>query len=1226
MTEDLVVAAPPELAQTTSTGPLLRLVPLAMSIATLIAMAATYVSGAPSARNPTMLILPATMSLSLMVMAVSARGRRRGAGLDQDRVGYLQYLSELRQRVTEIAAAQRISSNRTHPEPDTVWTLIGGSRMWERRPADADFCRIRIGLGTQPLATRLVAAPLPPPHRSDPVTVNALRRFLEAHARVTDVPIAIALHGAGVVTIGGDPARVRALLRAMVCQLAVLHGPDQLLVAAVVSDRNRPGWEWLKWLPHNQHPSHHDEVGAERMVYPNITQASAAFDAVALPVMVIVDTDEHGKQLPAGVTVLEVGRGPDGTQVVVKRAGETTTLTRPDELDQASALVCARLLAPHRCGDRAGGHPGDWARMLGIGEIATYHPVSHWHKRNQRERLCVPIGATADGSPVLLDIKEPAARGMGPHGLCIGATGSGKSELLRTVALGMMVRNSPEVLNLLLIDFKGGATFLDLEKAPHVAAVITNLADQAPLVARMGEALAGEMNRRQHLLRTAGNFVSVAAYEDARRRGAGLAALPTLFIIVDEFAELLSQHPDFAEVFVAIGRLGRSLGMHLLLASQRLEEGRLRGLEAHLSYRVCLKTLSAIESRTALGTLDAFELPNTPGSGLLSSPTAELTRFETAFVSGPVPAGPPDADSVALPAAVRPFTSEATGDVRTGGADGADTATGPTVLQTVLDRIAGHGPRAHQVWLPPLDRAPALASLLSDGAAEHAELAVPIGVVDRPFDQSRTPLTIDLTAAAGNVAVVGAPQSGKSTTLSTLITALAATHDPDLVQFYCLDFGGGALAAVRDLPHVGAVAGRGEPDLIRGIVAELESCLRTRESLFGEQGIDSIAAYRRLRADSGAQRLADLFVVIDGWATLCHEFEELQEPITALAGQGLSYGLHVVVSATRWAHLRGSLKDQLGTRIELRLGDPADSEVDRRGARQVPRDRPGRGLCDDGMHMMIALPNVAEVVVSQQHAGSGAPAVPLLPQRVEHRDVVEAAGAALSGRILLGLQQRRLQPVAVDFEHHAHLLILGDNACGKSSALRTLCREITRTKTAAQARLFLVDFRRELLGLSESEYLGGHAIAAGGLGAFLPGLVELLRARMPAPDLSQARLRDRSWWSGPEIYLMVDDYDLVCTSAGNPLLALLEYLPYATDLGLHLIVARRSGGATRALFEPLLAALRDFGCMALMMSGRCDEGPLFGSGRPMPLPPGRAVLVTRAGDERLVQVAWTEPG
>src|SRR5208337_3424028 len=149
-------------------------------------------------------------------------------------------------------------------------------------------------------------------------------------------------------------------------------------------------------------------------------------------------------------------------------------------------------------------------------------------------------------------------------------TGSGKSELLRTVALGMIARNSPEVINLLLIDFKGGATFLDLARSPHVAAVITNLAEEAPLVARMRDALAGEMNRRQQLL--GAGCTGVAAYDRARLAGRKLTALPTLFIIVDEFSELLSQHPDFADMFVAIGRLGRSLGMHLLLASQRLDE------------------------------------------------------------------------------------------------------------------------------------------------------------------------------------------------------------------------------------------------------------------------------------------------------------------------------------------------------------------------------------------------------------------------------------------------------------------------------------------------------------------------------------------------------------------------------------------------------------------------------------------------------------------------------
>ena len=168
----------------------------------------------------------------------------------------------------------------------------------------------------------------------------------------------------------------------------------------------------------------------------------------------------------------------------------------------------------------------------------------------------------------------------------------------------------------MLVDFKGGATFLDSGRAPHVAAVITNLADEAPLVARMRDALAGEINRRQQMLRAAGNFVSVAAYEQARGRARRWPPLPTLFIIVDEFSELLSQHPDFAELFVAIGRLGRSLGMHLLLASQRLDEGRLRGLEAHLSYRICLKTLSAGESRAVLGTPDAYQLPEHAGRGL----------------------------------------------------------------------------------------------------------------------------------------------------------------------------------------------------------------------------------------------------------------------------------------------------------------------------------------------------------------------------------------------------------------------------------------------------------------------------------------------------------------------------------------------------------------------------------------------------------------------------------
>lgn len=894
-TADILVAPPPELRRSEPSSLLIRLLPVVMSVATVGVMVTVFLPGSPATRHPTFLAFPMMMLVSLVVTAVTGRGRRHVSGIHNDRVDYLGYLSVLRTSVTQTAAAQHVSLNWTHPDPATLWTLIGGPRMWERRPGAADFCRIRVGVGSAPLATRLVVGQLPPAQRADPVTRAALRCFLAAHATIADAPIAIPLRVGGPIAIDGDPTKVRGLLRAMICQLAVWHSPEELLIAGVVSDRNRAHWDWLKWLPHNQHPNACDALGPAPMVYSTLAEMQNALAATVLAhVVAIVDTAERGNGAITGVITIEVGARRDGAPPVVRCAGEVTALACPDQLEPQDALVCARRLAAHRVGHsgRTFIRGSGWAELVGIGDVAAFDPSTLWRNVNQHDRLRVPIGVTPDGTAVQLDIKEAAEQGMGPHGLCVGATGSGKSELLRTIALGMMARNSPEVLNLLLVDFKGGATFLDLAGAPHVAAVITNLAEEAPLVARMQDALAGEMSRRQQLLRMAGHLVSVTAYQRARQTGAQLPCLPILFIVVDEFSELLSQHPEFVDVFLAIGRVGRSLGMHLLLASQRLDEGRLRGLETHLSYRMCLKTWSASESRNVLGTQDAYQLPNTPGAGLLQTGTGELIRFQTAFVSGPLPVAPP---------------------------------------------------------------------------------------------------------------------------------------------------------------------------------------------------------------------------------------------------------------------------------------------------------------------------------------------IPLLPARVDYDSVVARAGDELGAHILLGLEERRGQPVAVDFGRHPHLLVLGDNECGKTAALRTLCREIVRTHTAARAQLLIVDFRHTLLDVIESEHMGGYVSSPAALGAKLSSLVDLLQARMPAPDVSQAQLRARSWWSGPDIYVVVDDYDLVAVSSGNPLMVLLEYLPHARDLGLHLVVARRSGGAARALFEPVLASLRDLGCRALLMSGRPDEGALFGSSRPMPLPPGRGILVTGAGDEQLVQVAWSPP-
>ncbi|HEX3285252.1 MAG TPA: type VII secretion protein EccCa [Mycobacterium sp.] len=1245
---DVVVQAPPDVPCDMLVNPLTRLLPVAMVVASAGMMAVYLTSGAGTVRNPMFMFFPVMMIVSLIGnVALGSRGGSRTAEINQDRRDYLRYLESVDAVVTKTVEAQRFSLDWQLPRPDGLWMLVGGRRMWERRPDDSDFGHARVGLGTQCLSTRLVPPELGPADQLDPVTSTELHRLMHTRSTVADLPVAVALRELAAITVHGDMRAARGLLRAVLCQLAVLHNPDHVRIAAVIDPLTACDWDWLKWLPHHQHPHAVDEIGSARMAYDSLaTACDAVAGCGATYTVIVVDggliTRDEKPFQPSGLrgaTIVELGVTCDdiatrtrlrltvsADKLTAQRDVGEKFLARPDTMTTGQALACARRISSFRpaaaspVGAAGVSQTIAWSALMGIADVGLVDPALHWRTRAADHMLRVPIGVSEHGEPLELDIKEAAANGMGPHGLCIGATGSGKSEFLRTLTLGMIVAHPPEALNLVLVDFKGGATFLGLERAPHVAAVITNLADEAHLVARMKDALAGEMNRRQELLRAAGNFANVAEYDRARRRDRGLAPLPVLFIVVDEFSELLSQHPDFTELFIAIGRLGRSLGIHLLLASQRLDEGRLRGLESHLSYRVCLQTFSTSESRAVLGVPDAYHLPSTPGAAYLKTGSDEPVRFQTAYVSGPYePSARRTCELTATPMP-RLFTAAAVGRVICDIGESAGELPGqrPTVLETVLDRLEHRGSPAHQVWLPPLADSPMLDDVLRQ-VGTRASLAVPIGVVDCPYEQRRDLLVAQLGGSAGNVAVVGGPRSGKSTALRTLIVALAESHTPRDVQVYCLDFGGGVLATLRSLPHVGSVAGRHDGELVRRNVVQLQSLLRAREA--------------RRSSDESADHedtYGDVFLVIDGWATIRQEFDTLEASITALAAQGLSYRIHVVVSASRWAEIRPALKDQIGTRIELRLGDPSESEMDRKRARQLAQSPPGRGITREGREFAIALPgsdDATAVRLRMLHGNCVAPRVDLLPARVNHNLLSARSNPPQpSTRILLGIGENELRSVAVDFAAEAHLVILGEGECGKTSTLRMLCREIARTNTPDSAQLFIADFRRTLLGVVESDHVTGYTPSAVAMTSKLAVLLERLQARMPGPDVSQSQLRSRSWWSGPEIYLVVDDYDLVAGANGtNPLAPLVDFLPYAKDLGLHVVVARRSGGAARAMFDPVLARLRDLGCMGLMMSASPDEGVLMGSARPAKLPPGRGTLITRSQPEQLVQVAWSDP-
>ncbi|WP_327033647.1 type VII secretion protein EccCa [Micromonospora ureilytica] len=1306
---ELPVEAPPEIPVVTG-GRWQQMLMLLPMLGGTVAMAMMFGRGGGAYSY----VVGGMFGLSSLAMLVTSWGSASGTPKKSEMMAarreYLRHLATLRRRVRRTAGQQRAGLYYRHPDPGRLWSTVDSHRVWERRPADPDFAVVRVALGPQTLATPLVPPVTRPLEELEPMTAGALRRFLDAYSVVPDLPVALSLRSfarvhvrpagrgrATTPTTGGPPTgdpAAQALVRAVLTQLAVFHAPDELLVAVCAGPERRACWEWVKWLPHAHHPGRTDALGPVRLVTSSAAELEALLaDVLATRsrfspagsatdgphVVVVLDggdltgaSDLTGDGGIDAVTVLDLDTPPprllDRYALLLELHGRRlhswssdghAEVGTADQLDLADAEAVARRLAPLRLAGAARGPDAPLQadlglpELLGLGDPESFTAEQGWLPRSARDRLRVPIGVGADGGAIELDLKESAQDGMGPHGLLIGATGSGKSELLRTLVLGLAATHSSEQLNFVLVDFKGGATFTSFDRLPHTAAVITNLADALPLVDRMVDAINGELVRRQELLRRAGNFASVRDYERARAAGSPLAPLPSLLLICDEFSELLSAKPDFIDLFVQIGRLGRSLGVHLLLASQRLEEGRLRGLDTHLSYRIGLRTFSALESRTVLGVADAHELPRSPGHGYLRAGTDPLARFKAAYVSGAVRRrAASGGDAAEGGARLLTFTThvvpvpEPTAPVVP---VVVEEEGGRTLLDLLVDRLVGQGPPAHQVWLPPLGQPPALDELLGPvevhprrgltvGNPElHGALGVPMAVVDKPLEQRRDLLWLALDGAAGHVAVVGAPQSGKSTALRTLICALALTHTPAEVQVYCLDFGGGGLAALRDLPHVGGVTGRADPTAVRRTVGEMTTLLVDRERRFAELGVESMAAYRQRRAAAGtagqpgADPYGDVFLVIDGWSTIRGEYDDLEPLVTDLATRGLSYGLHVVATALRWLDFRPAIRDLFGSRLELRLGDPADSLVARRAAANVP-ERSGRGVTAEGLHFLTALPQLgaaggdtADLVkrAADGWAGPPAPRVRLLPPVLPYADLDLTSTTGL--RLPIGIAEADLRPVLLDFASEPHFVVFGDSECGKSSFLRALATSIITRFTPEQARVILVDYRRSLLGAIETPHLIGYGTAAAHTADLVESAAGYLERRAPGPEVTPQQLRDRSWWSGPELFVLVDDYDLVATGPANPLHALEEHLPHARDIGLHLVLARRSGGAGRAQYEPIVQRLRELSTSGLVMAGNPEEGALVGPVRPGPLPPGRGRLVTRREGVRLVQLAQLPP-
>lgn len=646
--------------------------------------------------------------------------------------------------------------------------------------------------------------------------------------------------------------------------------------------------------------------------------------------------------------------------------------------------------------------------------------------------------------------------------------------------------------------------------------------------------------------------------------------------------------------------------------------------------------------------------------------------FTNSFTPLEVSVGGPDIEPVVAQPNGEVLESD---DIEGGEDEDEEGVRTPKVGTVIIDQLRKIKFEPYRLWQPPLTQPVAIDDLVNRflGRPWHKEygsacnLVFPIGIIDRPYKHDQPPWTVDTSGPGANVLILGAGGSGKTTALQTLICSAALTHTPQQVQFYCLAYSSTALTTVSRIPHVGEVAGPTDPYGVRRTVAELLALVRERKRSFLECGIASMEMFRRRKFGGEAgpvpdDGFGDVYLVIDNYRALAEENEVLIEQVNVIINQGPSFGVHVVVTADRESELRPPVRSGFGSRIELRLAAVEDAKLVRsRFAKDVPV-KPGRGMVavnyvrldsdpQAGLHTLVARPalgstpdNVFEcdsvVAAVSRLTSAQAPPVRRLPARfgveqvreLASRDTRQGVGA---GGIAWAISELDLAPVYLNFAENSHLMVTGRRECGRTTTLATIMSEIGRLYAPGassapppapgrpSAQVWLVDPRRQLLTALGSDYVERFAYNLDGVVAMMGELAAALAGREPPPGLSAEELLSRSWWSGPEIFLIVDDIQQLPPGFDSPLHKAVPFVNRAADVGLHVIVTRTFGGWSSAGSDPMLRALYQANAPLLVMDADPDEGFIRGKMKGGPLPRGRGLLM--AEDTGVfVQVAATE--
>ncbi|MGH8960950.1 MAG: FtsK/SpoIIIE domain-containing protein [Jatrophihabitantaceae bacterium] len=1177
--EEIAVPAEPGSGHPQRIGWVAALVPAAAGVALAVSLHA-----------PQFLLFALLSPIAIVGTALGDRLHWRGERR-RLQARYRDELAASRRSIARALARESRHRRTRDPDPATIWRTarLPSVRLWERGREDAGLLRARLGLGEVASLTRV----------RDGDSVGAA-------ANLRGVPVTVDL-GAGPLGLSGPREVTLGEARWVIGQLVTHVGPADLELVLLLSAESEVAWRWARWLPHLRGRVAFDRDGRQAML-AELTElgerraAHAGPDGRWLGGRLLVLVDHEGEPAQAarlaevlcdgvrlGITALylEVRRGglPSACTSVAGVVGETgsrlqvsgsgvepgRTFGQPVVADRVSerwAESLARALAPLRDpGSRREECLPQSCRLvplLGPTTPTADSVLAGW--RAAGPGLATTLGVAADG-PITIDLVRD-----GPHALVAGTTGAGKSELLRSLVAGLAARYPPESVAFVLIDYKGGAAFADCARLPHTVGSVTDL--DAHLAERALRSLERELTVREEL------FAGCGARDlDGYRAASPDHRLPRLIIVIDEFAELVAELDDFVSGLVGIARRGRSLGVHLVLATQRPGGVVSPEIRANTALRVCLRVTDPVESRDVMDAEGAATISRRqPGRAYLRLPGAPAVLLQTAQVSGGAASGPPEAVRVVplddwrrLPADTRP--------------PGADTDLHLLVEAARAAAVRSGRPPPRSPWLAPLPDRIALGRLALGRLDSGSATGIAVGLCDLPRLQQQSPLIVDLDAG-GSLLLVGGPGSGRTSAVLTLAIAAATELPPDRLHVYAIDWSGGGLDPLERLPHCGSLLGT-DIAAAATLVTRLAAEVTDRR--------------RRLSRDPGTS-LPRALCVLDGWDAFAtaadeHDGGRTVEALCGLLRAGPSVGLTVAITGDRGA-LSVRLSSCVATKLLLRLTDRADYALAGLNERSVPASLPpGRAVrASDGVEVHLAHlgadPSPAErgrcldaaLARWARHARGSPPPIRVRPLP-DHVSLAELPGAdsmlgdgSAPDGVVLGLGGDAGDPVVVDlFAGTGRLLVAGPPRSGRSSVLRCAFRQLVGTGCAL--------------------------VVAAPARSPLATLAECRSTRLVTPDDVTARaptVENRT-------VLLVDDVEaFLDTPAGDWLTGWIR-----TAVPGLAVVAAGSSDELAACYRGIAAEVRRGRCTLLLHPGPGDAD-LAGVTLPRRragIPPGRGLLI-----------------